>query len=58
MNDGDSGTNRLCEDCQRPCKQTRLVIVCNCPHYVRLPRQGELLDRRAQPKSSLVSKQK
>lgn len=35
---------RLCADCQRSCKQQACVTVVNCPHYVRVPRQGQLFE--------------
>ena len=36
------GVNRLCEDCQRSCKQSARTVVVNCPHYARTPRQATL----------------
>lgn len=48
--------HRLCADCQRSCKQSPVVDILSCPHYLRIPRQGELLDKKGKPRDILSRK--
>lgn len=39
---GEEHVNRLCRRCQRSCKQTDEVVVCECRLFVRVPVQRGL----------------
>lgn len=43
--------NRLCRRCQRSCKQTDEVVVCECRLFVRVPVQRGLDLKDATPSS-------